>query len=174
MMMTTGVRWAAGLLAAAALSGCSREEPSPKAEPSTSAAAKVALPVETVSAPASGDVQEIVRSELTKAKGEGRRLVVYVGAVWCEPCQHFHDAAKAGKLDAAFPGLRLLEFDLDRDGDRLAKAGYASKMIPLFALPRADGTASEHRMEGSIKGPRAVENITPRLQGLLAKGEDAR
>lgn len=155
--------WTLALLVAA----CSREEPRVTAEPD--AAAKQALPVETLAAPASGEVQEIVRGELSRAKGEGRTLVVYVGAVWCEPCQHFHDAARAGKLDGVFPGLRLLEFDLDRDADRLAKAGYASRMIPLFALPRADGMSSGEQIQGSIKGPGAVENITPRLRALLAK-----
>ena len=128
------------------------------------------MPVETVTAPEAGEVQEIVRQELVRAKNEGRRLIVYVGAKWCEPCQRFHDAAKAGQLDAAFPGLRLLEFDLDRDRDRLEKAGYASRMIPLFALPRADGTGSGEQIEGSIKGAGAVDQITPRLRALLAKG----
>jgi hypothetical protein len=128
-----------------------------------------ALPVETVAAPAEGDVQEIVRREITRAKGEGRHLLVYVGASWCEPCQRFHEAAATGQLNGAFPGLRLLEFDLDRDRDRLMKAGYSSRMIPLFTLPRADGTSSGEQIEGSIKGPGAVEQITPRLRALLGK-----
>jgi thiol-disulfide isomerase/thioredoxin len=152
--------------------GCSRPDPAPKPEPTsapTSAAAK-ALPVETIAAPAEGEVQEIVRSELVKAKAEGRTLLVYVGASWCEPCQRFHQAAKAGQLDGAFPGLRLLELDLDRDGDRLKRAGYVSKMIPLFAVPREDGTASGRQIEGSIKGPGAVDQISPRLRALLAGG----
>jgi thiol:disulfide interchange protein len=153
------------LIAALAVAGC---EDRPKAQPE--AAVKKALPVETVAAPAAGEVQEIVRAELARAKGEDRRLLVYVGAAWCEPCQRFHDAAKAGQLDAAFPGLRLLEFDLDRDKERLERAGYASRMIPLFAVPRADGTGSGEQIEGSIKGPGAVDQISPRLRALLAKG----
>lgn len=162
-------RWmSAALVVAAAAIGCGKEEPAARPEPAGEA--KKALPVETIAAPADGDVQEIVRQELVRAKGEGRRLLVYVGATWCEPCQRFHDAAKAGQLDGAFPGLRLLEFDLDRDQDRLKKAGYSSRMIPLFALPRADGTGSGEQIEGSIKGPRAVDQITPRLRALLAKG----
>jgi hypothetical protein len=155
------------LVIAAVMIGCGREDTSARPEPAGEA--KKRLPVETVAAPADGDVQEIVRQELSRAKSENRRLLVYVGAAWCEPCQRFHDAAKAGQLDSVFPGLRLLEFDLDRDQDRLAKAGYSSKMIPLFALPRADGTGSGAQIEGSIKGPRAVEQITPRLEALLAK-----
>lgn len=152
-------------LALALLSaGCDDRAP-PSAE---RAPAPKAQPVETLAAPG-GEVQEIVRAEVARARGEGRRLLVYVGAPWCEPCQRFHDAAKAGQLDAAFPGLRLLEFDLDRDKDRLERAGYASRMIPLFALPRADGTASGEQIEGSIKGPGAVDQISPRLRALLTK-----
>ena len=91
-----------------------------------------------------------------------------MGASWCEPCQRFHQAAQAGQVDALFPGLRLVEFDLDRDRDRLERAGYRSRMIPLFALPREDGTGSGQQIEGSIKGPGAVEQIAPRLKALLA------
>lgn len=147
--------------------GCAREDPPGKKDPP--AEVKKALPVETLAAPESGDVQEIVQRELSRAKAEGRTLLVYVGATWCEPCQRFHAAAKAGELDAVFPGLRLLEFDLDRDQDRLVKAGYQSRMIPLFAVPRADGVGSGDQIEGSIKGPGAVDQIAPRLKGLLAK-----
>jgi len=161
--MSTARSWALALLLAA---GCGREDPAARQEP---AAAKKALPVETVPAAADGAVQELVRREVARARDEGRTLLVYVGATWCEPCQRFHDAAKAGQLDAAFPGLRLLEFDLDRDKDRLREAGYASRMIPLFALPRADGTASGEQIEGSIKGDGAVAQIAPRLRALIDK-----
>jgi hypothetical protein len=126
------------------------------------------VPVEIVPAP-EGEVPAIVKGELDRAKGDGHRLLVYVGATWCEPCQRFHQAAQAGQMNAVFPGLRLLEFDLDRDRDRLQKAGYASRMIPLFALPRPDGTGSGEQIDGSIKGPGAVDQITPRLRALLAQ-----
>ena len=161
--MSTARSWALALLLAA---GCGREAPVARQEP---AAAKKPQPVETVPAAAEGGVQELVRREVARARDEGRTLLVYVGATWCEPCQRFHDAAKAGQLDAAFPGLRLLEFDLDRDKDRLREAGYASRMIPLFALPRADGTASGEQIEGSIKGDGAVAQIAPRLRALIDK-----
>jgi hypothetical protein len=98
----------------------------------------------------------------------GRRLVVYVGARWCEPCRRFHEAANRRELDAVLGDVTLLEFDLDRDGERLQVAGYASEYIPLFALPAADGTGSEMRIAGAIKGDGAVAFILPRLQGLLA------
>jgi len=122
--------------------------------------------VELVPAP-EGDVPTIVKLELERAARDRRQLLVYVGATWCEPCRFFHQAAAEHKLDRAFPQLRLLEFDNDRDGARLAMAGYASRYIPLFARPGADGRGTGRQIEGSVKGDGAVEQITPRLRGLL-------
>jgi thiol-disulfide isomerase/thioredoxin len=147
--------------------GCKVDEPPPTKAVDTPV--KAAPAIELIKAPA-GEVAPTVQRELERARADGRRLLVYVGASWCEPCQRFHDAAAAGQLDTVFPGLRLLEFDLDRDKEALEKAGYASRMIPLFALPLDDGRGSGQQIEGSIKGPGAVEQIRPRLQALLAKG----
>lgn len=106
-----------------------------------------------------------VREEAARAGGT---LVVTVGADWCEPCRAFHDAVKAGQLDARLMGVRFLEFDIDRDRARLEAAGYKSRFIPLFALPDAEGRASGKQIEGGIKGPRAVEHIMARLGPLVA------
>ncbi len=115
-----------------------------------------------------GTVDAVVRDALDGARAEGRTLVVYVGATWCEPCQHFHHAAERGDLDAVFPRMTLLEFDLDRDRERLAAAGYVSKYIPLFALPGPDGAASGKQIEGGIKGDGAVGYISGRLKEMLS------
>lgn len=116
---------------------------------------------------ADGDVAALVRAELARA--EGKRVLVYVGATWCEPCRHFHDSAVAGALDQALPPIRFLEFDLDRDEERLKAAGYESKFIPLFAVPRSDGRASGKQIAGSIKGPGSPGEIAPRLTRLLSE-----
>jgi thiol-disulfide isomerase/thioredoxin len=133
--------------------------------PSASAAAAGKL--RTIEAPAQGTVDSVVRAALAEAAADRRTLVVYVGATWCEPCQHFHQAAARGDLDAEFPRLNVLEFDLDRDRDRLTAAGYVSKYIPLFALPASDGAASGKQIEGGIKGDGAVGFIVPRLKEML-------
>jgi hypothetical protein len=125
--------------------------------------------VELVAAPATKDVAPLVVGELARAKADHRRLLVYVGASWCEPCNHFHDAAAAGKLDDAFPDLRLLVFDATRDHDALVAAGYDSDLIPLFMVPGDDGRATGRHIEGSVKGEGAVSEITPRLRALLAE-----
>jgi len=115
------------------------------------------------------EVTEVVKREVARAQGERRKLLVYVGAAWCEPCKRFHEAVAAGRLDKAFPDLRLLEFDHDRHSERLERAGCESQYLPLFARPEPSGRCSATaRIQGSIKGDGAVTEITPRLAGLLA------
>lgn len=175
------------LVLVASTSSCADGAPPPSGEPAaeattaatTLAAGPTAAPAkrrvgkpELVLAPAGHeDAASVVARELERAKADERDLLVYVGATWCEPCQHFKQAVKRGALDDAFPGLRLLEFDADRDDLRLRRAGYLTKMIPFFAVPRDDGTAAPasegKQLEGAIKGPGAVAWLTPRLRALL-------
>jgi thiol-disulfide isomerase/thioredoxin len=145
------------------LVACSSSSSSPPPPPPPASAK-----LELVDAPAADDVAPVIAKEYTRAAHDGKRLVVYVGAAWCEPCRYFHDAAAAGKLDGKFGNLRLLVFDNDRDGAALLRAGYNSKLIPLFVLPNADGTSSNKQIEGSVKGADAVQQISPRLDALLA------
>ncbi|MCA9628348.1 MAG: thioredoxin family protein [Myxococcales bacterium] len=159
--------------------GCDSKRDAPKPEPaspSATAISDVQFPPRFVRGPTGGaDVASFVRDKLEEAntaqqagKAGYTRVVVYVGATWCEPCQYFHHAVTEGKLDRELDGVTFLEFDLDQDRDALASAGYASRMIPLFALPDASGRGTDQRISGSIKGPGATANITPRLHSLLA------
>lgn len=115
-----------------------------------------------------GEVSALVARELANA--DGKRVLVYVGAKWCEPCRRFHDTAQTGTLDPALPAVRFVEFDLDRDEERLRAAGYTSKYIPLFAVPLPDGRASGKQIAGSVPGPGSPAELTPRLQVLLKDG----
>lgn len=148
------------------LVACRSEDPSPAGPEPTAKATTAKGKVEIIAAP-EGELAPIVKDALAKAKGDGKDLVVYAGAAWCEPCLRFHEAALAGELDATFPTLRILELDLDRDADRMARAGYTPKLVPLFARPNPDGTASGLQVEGSVKGDRAVAAIVPRLRAML-------
>ncbi len=154
----------------AATPACDSSPPSvarSDASPAPAASVAAAGHVQLEDAPATGDVEPQVRAALARATAAKRRLIVYAGAKWCEPCQRFHHAAEQGELDASFPDLNILVFDMDRDGERLASAGYVSKYIPLFVLPAADGSSSGKQVEGGVKGEGAVSYITPRLRGLL-------
>jgi thiol-disulfide isomerase/thioredoxin len=125
---------------------------------------------EFVKATAAGAVlADLVQESRRKADAEGRKLVVYVGAPWCEPCQRFHEAIEAGKLDAELAGVRFLEFDADEDRDALRDGGYGGRLIPRFALPGPDGRGTEAKVEGGSKGDAAVTDILERLRPLLAR-----
>lgn len=119
---------------------------------------------------AAGDVPPLVIAAAQEAEHEHRRLIVYVGAAWCQPCEAFHEAGARGDLDTALPGLTLLTFDSDLDTDRLDAAGYNSRMIPLFVVPGPDGRGTERRTSGARTGSDYVGDLVPRVQALLAPG----
>jgi hypothetical protein len=149
--------------AAQATAAPTQDQPAP-----TASAPRIGNFPRFIDAPAAGDVPDAVIAEQAQLQEQGH-LLVYVGATWCEPCQRFHEAVNAGKLDSDLQGFRFLAFDMDRDRDRLMKAGYISKFIPLFVVPSADGRSSGKQIEGSIVGPGSPQQITPRLLALLAK-----
>lgn len=123
--------------------------------------------LELIDAPPTSDVAAYLAPLVARAQLDHKKLVVYVGATWCEPCQHFHDAAAANQLDDQFGDLRIVVFDADRDEPALVAAGYRSSMLPLFALPATDGRANGKQFEGSIKGTGAVAQIAPNLRQLV-------
>ena len=160
------------LLCFSGLLGCKTAPDGSSSEPggATSAVPKQADPHVRFEPAPPGDLPGVVQSAVSKAAASGRRLVVYEGATWCEPCQRFHAAVAAGELDATFPNLTFLELDADRDRERIIAAGYSSEYIPLFALPGKDGRAAGPEASGGIKGDGAVPYLTNKLKMLLAQG----
>ncbi len=148
------------------------DPPAPKREDAASAFSFGAKThgVELVNAPP-GDVTKIVLAARAAARSHQRAMMVYIGATWCEPCQHFHHAAENGSLDETFPTLSLLVFDADSDHERLRAAGYAPGYIPYFGVPGDDGRGTSNATEGGIKGEGAVDHIVPRLLPLVEKAK---
>lgn len=159
------MRCSLAIFAALSLCGaaCSKEtgKPTPPAE-------IVAKGPELRAASIAGqEVSAHIKQQLTLAAREGRRLVVYVGASWCEPCHDWHNAVRNGTT-GALPAVRFLEFDLDKDGEALARAGYRTNMVPYFALPNEDGTAAGAHFAGVRKGGSYVSQIREQLSAMLA------
>jgi hypothetical protein len=155
--------------------GCSRET-DPSSHKSASAAGPSASAAQSGQPPSflrypgrAGAIEPWVQEQVELADAAHLRVLVYVGATWCEPCQRFHQAVERGELNGALNGLRFLEFDQDRDANALKVAGYVYQYIPVLALPDPDGRNHGRMITGSIKGPNAVrENLVPRLQALLS------
>ena len=141
-----------------------QQQPQPAA-----AASKLEL-VDAPPTPAGGTAATWIAGEVTRAQHDGKQLVVYVGASWCEPCQQFHHAVEKGELDELLTGVNILEFDLDADRDALAKDGYSSELIPLFVSPENDGKASPRRIwlpQGSERISRSMLATTRTLFGAI-------
>ena len=71
-----------------------------------------------------------------------RRLMVFVSASWCEPCQRFHQAVERGELTGKLGQLDLVAYDAEPDAERLLMSGYEARMIPAFTVPGPDGRAT--------------------------------
>jgi len=162
-------------LLVATLTNCSQSGNRPgKGKSSTAAASALsgsyaAVPPSFLRYPRKGDaIEPWIQEQVELAEAAKLRVLVYVGASWCEPCQRFHQAVEHGELDGDLNGLRFLEFDQDQDAAALKSAGYSYEDIPVLALPDPDGRNHGKMISGSLKGPRAIkQNLIPRLQALL-------
>lgn len=142
--------------------GCTKPPPAaPAIDPNST--------VRFVTAPMDGVVATIMADQLSRSKAGNRRVLLYAGASWCEPCRYFHEAVDRGELTGKLGAVDLVAFDAQVDAERMLLSGYESQFIPLFALPNPDGKASGRHIEGSTKGPAAVnDDLVPRLKELLA------
>ena len=125
--------------------------------------------VRIVTAGQDSDALSVVRTARLRAKAEGRVLVVYAGAAWCEPCKRFKHAVETGALDDKLAKTTLLVFDADRDTERLASAGYKFSFIPYVGLPGADGHPTDSA-EARAKGSESWRELIAKLETWQAKG----
>lgn len=173
--IASGAARTLALAALTALAACHGTEAAKQKASATSQAS--AQPTPPNSAPPSfvryprqgGAIEPWVQEQVELADAAHERVLVYVGATWCEPCRRFHEAVQRGELNGTLNGLRFLEFDQDHDSAALKTAGYSYQFIPVLALPDPDGRNHGRMITGSINGPNAVkENLVPRLQALLS------
>ena len=155
------------------LVSCGRAPSKPRKDSSPAAAASIAAkapPPKFLHYPRKGGaIEPWVQEQVELAEAAHSRVLVYVGASWCEPCQRFHQAVERGELNGTLNGLRFLEFDQDQDASALKTAGYVYQYIPVLALPDPDGRNHGRMISGSIRGSNAIkENLVPRLQALLS------
>ena len=160
--------WSLGIFAVSACSRAERRSAPAAASTSPVVARSTAKPQIIQRTDARTPLQQVVQQHVEEADAQGLRVLVYVGAEWCEPCKVFHKSMASGELDEVLAGTRFVEFDADKDRAELRAAGYGSKYIPLFSVPDHSGHASGRAIEGSIKGADAVKrDLVPRLLALL-------
>lgn len=159
------------VIAQEATSGATTTTTTAQTSPSASASTRPANVegIKVVTAPADGDALSTIRTKRLEAKADGRVLVVYVSATWCEPCRKLKEEIQAGRLDEKLGKTTLLAFDADKDGDRLASAGYKFGFIPFVALPGADGHPLESQ-EARGKGGSAWRELLGKLEEWQKRG----
>ncbi|MBX3228205.1 MAG: thioredoxin family protein [Labilithrix sp.] len=119
-------------------------------------------------AAADGDAISIIRTARLQAKAQGRVLVVYVSATWCEPCKRLKAEIEAGSLDDRLGKTTLLAFDADKDVERLGAAGYSFKFVPYVALPGPDGQPADSQ-QATGKGSNAWKELLGKLDAWQAQ-----
>lgn len=145
-----------------------KAEPGASTAPATGAltpsgsVAKTGGKVRVIAAAQDSDALSLIRTERLRAKADGRVLVVYVSATWCEPCKKLKEEIEAGRLDERLGKTNLLAFDADKDLDRLGSAGYTFKFVPYVALPGPDGRPAEAQ-EATGKGASAWKELLGKL-----------
>ncbi len=108
------------------------------------------------------DALTLIRTKRLEAKAEGRVLVVYVSATWCEPCRRMKRELDSGRLDDRLAKITFLAFDADKDMDRLVAAGYSFKFVPFVALPAVAGEPAESQ-QATGKGGEAWRELLAKL-----------
>lgn len=120
-------------------------------------------------AAADSDAISTIRVARLQAKAEGRVLVVYVSATWCDPCKKLKAEIEAGHLDDRLGKTTLLAFDADKDGERLLAAGYQFRFVPFVALPGPDGHPADSQ-QATGGGKDAWKELLGKLDAWQAAG----
>ena len=103
---------------------------------------------------------------MKQAKKQDRRVVIFVSGDKAPTSRKFRDAAATGDLDGSLGRLAFLEFDFEQDTQRLATAGYLSKVVPSFVVPEANGRPSRFSFEGTGAGL-PIAFLSMKVQALL-------
>lgn len=121
--------------------------------------------------PADADTDAIstIRTARLQAKAQGRVLVVYVSATWCDPCKKLKSEIEAGHLDSRLGKTTLLAFDADRDAERLLGAGYSFKFVPFVALAGTDGHPADSQ-QATGHGGDAWRELLGKLDAWQSSG----
>lgn len=155
-------------LAPVVSNGSVQTAPSSAVKPTATVSAAGSRRVEWIEAPPTADFASTVRLERAKAQRAGRMLVVYVGADWCPPCKAFHEAVRAGQLDAMLDTVTFLAFDFDRDASKMGAFGYQTTHIPYFVKPGPDGAVEAAFNVKTLNKPAAVKEAEGKLVAWLA------
>lgn len=110
----------------------------------------------------------LVRAQRALADGEHQKLMLWVTAVDCAPCNGVSVALGTRRLQEALAGVRLVRVDAADFRHELVKLGIPVEVMPGFALLDASGAPNDY-VNGGEWDADIPENIAPVL-GSFVRG----
>jgi hypothetical protein len=107
-----------------------------------------------------------VRAQRALADSEHQKLVLWVTAVDCAPCNGVSVALGTRRLQEALAGVRLLRVDAADFRSELVKLGVPVEVMPGFALIDRAGAPADY-VNGGEWDADVPENIAPVLGGFV-------
>ncbi len=123
--------------------------------------------------PSSGDLAQVLRIELLKAKTAGRKPFVEIGAEWAQPCRDLHNALDDPRMREAFAGTHVIYLDVDAWGDELGRAGFQAGGVPVFFRLDEEGRPTGETISGAAWGDNTPENMAPPLKEFFQGKSEA-
>lgn len=114
-------------------------------------------------------LEAFLASELIKAHKQSLRPLVYVGAVWCPPCQAFKRSLVEPEMRAALRGSYVIELSLDHwRSEDLARYGLDPKEVPTLFAVDSSGHASGPTLTGNAWSGSSASAIAGSVRRFLA------
>jgi hypothetical protein len=154
------------LLLTIGLAGACRDE-SPSGTAAGPAASPAASPGQALGAgrwvrlsPTAGALGAQLAAHAARASAQGARPVLYVGAVWCQPCKALAAVRDRPPVARAFRDIYTIELDLDDwSFAGLSALGYEVQAVPVFFEVGADGRAAGRKLDGGAWGGASAEGM---------------
>ncbi len=109
-------------------------------------------------------LDRLLKSEVQKAKDQGRSPYVEFYADWCPPCNALRENLGDERMVDAFTGTYIIQLNLDEWKRELSGAGFAVPGIPMFFELDAEGKPTGRIISGGAWGEDIPENMAPPLK----------
>lgn len=109
-------------------------------------------------------LDHLLKSEVQKARVQGRTAYVEFYADWCPPCNALRKSLGDERMVEAFTGTYIIQLNLDEWKSKLPDAGFSVPGIPMFFELDAEGKPTGRIISGGAWGEDISENMAPPLK----------
>ena len=117
-------------------------------------------------------LESILKTEVEKAKEQGRHPYVEFYADWCPPCIALRKSLSDERMVDAFSGTYIIQLDLDEWENELPEAGFDVPGIPIFFELDQDGKPTGRTISGGAWGEDILENMAPPLKEFFQSADE--